>query len=93
MTTLPHFLDNVPGPWPETPCHERPDLFVHSSRTTPLKEAATQAKTLCAQCPVREACATYAIRNDYRDGIWGGLTADERDQLAREQAAATDSTT
>ncbi|WP_406351033.1 WhiB family transcriptional regulator [Streptomyces sp. NBC_01635] len=90
MSPLPHFLDAVPGLWPEIPCRERPHLFVGSSRATPHEEDAAKAKALYAQCPVRGACAACAIRNDYRDGIWGGLTADERDQLARERATATD---
>ncbi|MFF0092755.1 WhiB family transcriptional regulator [Streptomyces canus] len=92
MSTLPHFLNAVTGPWPETPCKERPELFVDSSRTTPLKETTNAAKALCARCPVRQACTDYAIDNDYRDGIWGGLTVDERDQLARERVAAADCT-
>ncbi|MEU2588990.1 WhiB family transcriptional regulator [Streptomyces avermitilis] len=88
MSTIPHFLDAVPTHSPHTPCREQPDLFVDSSRTTPLKEKTTQAKTLCGRCPVRDACTDYAIANDYRDGIWGGLTVNERDQLARERATA-----
>ncbi|WP_328434533.1 WhiB family transcriptional regulator [Streptomyces sp. NBC_00425] len=88
MTSLPHFLDEVPGPWPETPCKERPDYFIDSSRTTPTRDRVDQAKMLCAGCPVREACADYAIANGCRDGIWGGLTVDERDQLADARATA-----
>lgn len=87
MSTVPYFLDaldTTPGQWPETPCKERPDLFVDSSRATPLKEQTEKARTYCARCPVREACADYAITNDFRDGIWGGLTVDERDLLARQ---------
>jgi WhiB family redox-sensing transcriptional regulator len=81
-------LDGVTGAWPDTPCKESPELFVDSSRTTPLKEKRDQAKELCALCSVREACADYAIDNGLRDGIYGGLTVDERD--ARERSAAAD---
>ncbi|MFF5968187.1 WhiB family transcriptional regulator [Streptomyces collinus] len=87
---LPHFLNDIPGSWPETPCKERPDLFVDSSRHTPLKDDLTTAKALCDRCPVREACADYAIDNGYRDGVWGGLTIAERDARARERIAAAD---
>ncbi|MFI2434716.1 WhiB family transcriptional regulator [Streptomyces sp. NPDC018693] len=93
MSTVPHFLDaldTTPGQWPETPCKERPDLFVDSSRAIPLKPARDAAKERCARCPVREACADYAIDNGIRDGIYGGLTVDERDQRARQQATADD---
>ncbi|PWI16034.1 hypothetical protein DI272_19070 [Streptomyces sp. Act143] len=88
MTALPHFLDAVPSTQPATPCKDRPDLFVDSSRTTPQKDKTTAAKALCARCPVRAACTDYAIANDFRDGIWGGLTVDERDQLARDRTTA-----
>ncbi len=46
-----------------------PALLVDSSRTTPLKEQTDKAKAYCADCHVREACANYAITNDFRDGI------------------------
>jgi len=37
-----------------------------------------QAKALCAKCPVRELCLDYAIRNDEKHGIWGGMNRRER---------------
>lgn len=61
-----------------TPCHGRSDLFVHPVRRTPYKAAVTEAKALCAQCPIRAACADHAIRRGEPDGIWGGLTPAER---------------
>ena len=36
------------------------------------------AKAVCATCPVVAACRTYALVNDERFGIWGGLTERER---------------
>ncbi|MFF9391995.1 WhiB family transcriptional regulator [Streptomyces griseoluteus] len=79
----PDLQEEVGSVSPDTPCREQPDLLVDSSRTTPLKKKTTAAKALCARCPV-----SLAIASDYRDGIWGGLTVDERDQLARERATA-----
>lgn len=32
----------------------------------------------CEACPVREACASYALAARERYGVWGGLTAEER---------------
>ncbi|MFD7389296.1 WhiB family transcriptional regulator [Streptomyces sp. NPDC059852] len=58
------------------------------SRTTPLKKKTTAAKALCTRCALSDACTDYAIANASRDGIWGGLTVDERDQLTRERATA-----
>lgn len=37
-----------------------------------------EAKALCLRCPVRAECLQYADDNDEREGIWGGLTPQER---------------
>jgi hypothetical protein len=39
-------------------------------------------KALCATCEVQVDCLAYALRTDQPDGIWGGMTADERQALA-----------
>lgn len=36
-------------------------------------QSATRAQKLCARCPVRDACLDYALTNDIRHGIWGGI--------------------
>jgi WhiB family redox-sensing transcriptional regulator len=41
------------------------------------------AKTLCAACVVRQACAGYAIANREPFGIWGGLSESEREAIWR----------
>lgn len=43
-----------------------------------------QAKQTCTSCPVREQCLAYALENDERHGIWGGLSERERHKLLRE---------
>lgn len=35
-------------------------------------------KKVCRNCRVRRQCLEYALENDERYGIWGGLTAKER---------------
>lgn len=40
-----------------------------------------EAKAICATCPVQAQCLKFAIDNDERDGVWGGLTAKERKAL------------
>jgi WhiB family redox-sensing transcriptional regulator len=41
------------------------------------------AKALCAECPVKAECLTYALAANEQYGIWGGLTANERGRLNR----------
>lgn len=36
------------------------------------------AMKTCALCPVRDECREYALANDERFGIWGGLTETDR---------------
>ena len=42
-----------------------------------------EAKRICAICPVQQDCLTYALRNDERFGIWGGMSERERRRLKR----------
>jgi WhiB family redox-sensing transcriptional regulator len=42
-----------------------------------------EAKRLCGACDGREACLAYALTNDERFGVWGGLSEKERQQLRR----------
>jgi WhiB family redox-sensing transcriptional regulator len=42
-----------------------------------------EAKRICAECNVREECLEYALANDERFGIWGGLSERERRRLKR----------
>ena len=45
----------------------------------PEKGGSTRdAKRVCAGCPVRLECLEYALGNDERFGIWGGLSERER---------------
>lgn len=37
-----------------------------------------EAKSICAQCPVRNACLDYALTRPEKYGTWGGLNEDER---------------
>ncbi|WP_062078061.1 WhiB family transcriptional regulator [Demequina globuliformis] len=42
-----------------------------------------EAKKVCASCEVRTECLDYALENDERFGIWGGLSERERRKLKR----------
>jgi WhiB family redox-sensing transcriptional regulator len=45
-----------------------------------------EAKKICTGCEVRAECLEYALANDERFGIWGGLSERERRRLRRRTA-------
>ncbi|MCR2785232.1 MULTISPECIES: WhiB family transcriptional regulator [unclassified Microbacterium] len=51
----------------------------------PEKGGSTRdAKRICTSCDVRSECLEYALNNDERFGIWGGLSERERRKLKRQ---------
>ena len=42
-----------------------------------------EAKRICLGCDVKDECLDYALANDERFGIWGGLSERERRRLKR----------
>jgi WhiB family transcriptional regulator, redox-sensing transcriptional regulator len=42
-----------------------------------------EAKRVCASCEVRVECLEYALANDERFGIWGGMSERERRRLKK----------
>lgn len=71
-----------PGPWAaDAECRDvpDPDIFFPGGQD----QSAAQARQLCARCSVREQCLGYALSNNERFGIWGGLDPTERDVLRR----------
>jgi WhiB family redox-sensing transcriptional regulator len=43
------------------------------------------ARAICETCPVREECAGYGIVHEPDDGIWAGMTVQQRRQVRRER--------
>lgn len=43
-----------------------------------------EAKKICTGCEVKVECLEYALANDERFGIWGGLSERERRRIKRE---------
>ena len=39
------------------------------------------ADKVCANCPVREDCAEYALVNKYDHGVFGGITSEQRHRM------------
>lgn len=54
-------------------CAASPDPDVWwSTRSEP------DARTVCADCPVRAECGAYAVAAGEREGVWGALGPEER---------------
>ena len=43
-----------------------------------------EAKRVCLSCDVRVECLDYALENDERFGIWGGLSERERRKFKKD---------
>jgi WhiB family redox-sensing transcriptional regulator len=55
-----------------------PDLFFPIGSTGPALAQIETAKTVCARCEVRLQCLEWALATGQNDGVWGGLSEDER---------------
>lgn len=53
-------------------------FFPVSYRSPKVRAQVAEAKTVCVGCAVRETCAAWAIETGQPEGIWGGLTPEER---------------
>lgn len=40
-----------------------------------------EARRICKGCPVRDECLEFALKNDERFGVWGGMSAQDRKRL------------
>lgn len=56
-----------------------PELFFPIGyKSGPDLKQVEQAKSICKQCPAKQDCLEWAIENGVVDGVFGGLTPDER---------------
>lgn len=69
---------------------EDPELFFPVSDVGPGAVQTERAKAVCARCPVRTRCLSYALDNGLDHGIFGGMTEHERRELTRKQRQRTD---
>jgi len=58
--------------------HVDPDMWFNTDRDRVGQEDRAEAKRLCGICVRSSDCLEYARAHGIRDGIWGGLTAEER---------------
>lgn len=57
---------------------EQPELFFPVGTSGPALLQIAEAKSVCRRCSVASACLEWALGNRELEGIWGGLSADER---------------
>jgi WhiB family transcriptional regulator, redox-sensing transcriptional regulator len=86
MTTT---ADNLAEWWTLAACQSAdPDLFFPISGAGPARVQVERAKAVCAGCPVRSDCLRYALGAGPLQGVWGGLTEEERRLLRQREAKA-----
>lgn len=67
------------------PCETAPDMFFLNKNDRMGPEKLLVAKQLCVSCPMQLLCLEYALEAGEQDGIWGGLTRNERNALIRKR--------
>lgn len=65
---------------------DRAEVFFPRTTDMDYRFAVAQARSLCALCPEREACLSWALAN-HVDGIWAGTTYGERRRLLKQKKA------
>lgn len=72
----------MPGWYNYANCQDTdPEAFFYNENTTPAD--IETAKRVCQRCRVAEYCLKYALQEGIQHGIWGGMTAKERQQLRK----------
>jgi len=62
-----------------------PELFFPIGSASPALAQLERARQICRTCPVQTPCLEWAISIGADDGIWGGLSEQERRSLRRRQ--------
>jgi WhiB family redox-sensing transcriptional regulator len=62
---------------------ENPDAFFHpqGERGPSRRGRNRTAKAVCLNCPVLQRCRKHALKVREPYGVWGGLTASEREAI------------
>lgn len=73
----------------EAACRDAdPEVFFPNGTTGPALAQITAAQSICATCPVTADCLDWAVETGQDNGIWGGLTEDERRDVRRDRVSA-----
>ena len=62
---------------------EDPELFFPVGKTGPALLQIEDAKAVCRRCEVVDACLRWALETGQDDGVWGGMSEDERRSMRR----------
>ena len=82
-------LDNRAGWWTRAACASAdPELFFPISYSGPALRQVAQAKAICTRCQIQRECLRYALDAGSIQGVWGGMTEEERHRLARREHRA-----
>ena len=68
---------------------EDPELFFPVGTSGPALLQTQEAKAVCARCPVNAECLRWALTSGRNEGVWGGMSEDERRALKRRDAHTT----
>ena len=62
---------------------ENPELFFPIGTSAPAVRQLKQAKAVCGRCAVASLFLEWGMLAGIDDGVWGGLSEDERRTLTR----------
>jgi WhiB family redox-sensing transcriptional regulator len=66
---------------------EDPEDFFPNGATPAAKAAERHAKAVCWRCPSIRPCGQWALQTGEKNGVWGGMTENERLKILRQRAA------
>jgi DNA-binding NarL/FixJ family response regulator len=81
-------LLNAPS-FPEAQCADEENLdFFFPDSQLELAQRLPRLQEICNSCIHKTACLSTAIKNQEKNGFWGGMTPEERNQLTEEKKEA-----
>jgi WhiB family transcriptional regulator, redox-sensing transcriptional regulator len=82
-------VDNRAGWWSLAACLTAdPELFFPISSSGPALRQVARAKAICTRCEIQQACLGYALDAGPIQGVWGGMTEEERRPLKQRERRA-----
>ena len=73
-------------PWGQALCAAADPDWFHSDDKVWMRRTTRAAIEICnTPCPIKNECLQYALVNEEKDGVWGGLTSRQRTNLLRKK--------